>query len=56
MRKTTKRLSQLTLSAEKVRELQSAREIPADNLGIVVGGKQYCAGSSMTCIDSAMTC
>ena len=49
MRKTNKRKPQLTLSAEKVRELQAA------NLTDVAGGKHICAGSSFGCIDS-FTC
>ena len=49
MRKTSKRKSQLTLSAEKVRELQAA------DLGDVAGGKTFCGGSSFGCIDS-FTC
>ena len=52
MRKTTKKPSQLTLSAEKLRELQSARDVPADDLAVVVGGKLFCGGSSLGCINS----
>ena len=51
MRKTNKK-SQLTLSAEKLRELQTARDVPAANLAVVVGGKPYCAGSSLGCLDT----
>jgi hypothetical protein len=56
MRKTSKRKPQLTLSAEKVRELQSARELEPANLADVAGGRLYCAGSSFGCINSACTC
>jgi len=51
MRKT-KRKPQLTLSAEKVRELQSVRELEPQNLADVAGGKLFCGGSSFGCINS----
>lgn len=51
MRKTNKK-SQLTLSAEKLREMQTAREVTAANLANVAGGKVFCAGSSFGCIDT----
>ena len=53
MRKTNKK-SQLTLSAEKLRELQSARDVPAADLAVVVGGKLFCGGSSLGCINTGM--
>ena len=56
MRKSTKRKSQLTLSAEKVREIQSARLVHHDDLAGVAGGGQklICHGSSFGCIDSVV--
>ncbi|HEY5938843.1 MAG TPA: hypothetical protein VIU61_29525 [Kofleriaceae bacterium] len=56
MRKSTKRKSQLTLSAEKLRDLQPARAVPADELVGVAGGKPFCAGSSFGCIGSVCDC
>ncbi|HEY5938842.1 MAG TPA: hypothetical protein VIU61_29520 [Kofleriaceae bacterium] len=56
MRKTTKQKSQLTLSAEKLRDLQSTRAVLADELVDVAGGRLFCQGSSFGCINSACTC